>query len=74
MLSTIAKSDVFFVVTTIAVIAITIAIIVLLIYLIGVAKTLRRIALRAETEADSWTDMIASLRKRIKQFFTGKKK
>jgi uncharacterized protein YoxC len=78
------KADVFFFVTTIAVVLITIGLVVGLVYLIKILRTIKRISSRAEHTANMVADDITELRntikeegispKRILNFFTKKSK
>ena len=82
MQESLLKSDVFFFVTTVAVILITLGFVIGLVYLIKILNTLKRISLRAEKTANMVADDIAELRdsikekgfspKRILGFFMGK--
>jgi uncharacterized protein YoxC len=64
---TFIKADVFFFVTTIAVILVTIGLVVGMIYLMSILRTIKRISRRAEKTADMVADDIVELRNVIKE-------
>jgi len=64
---TFIKADVFFFVTTIAVVLVTIGLVVGMIYLISIMHTIKRISRRAEKTADMVADDIVDLRNTIKE-------
>ncbi len=66
MEATILKSDIFFFVTTISVIIITLGLAIGLIYLIKILHTIKRISQRAEDTANLVADDIVELRNTIK--------
>lgn len=60
------KSDIFFFITSIAVVIIAILLTILIIYLIKVSKDIRYISKRAKTEADNIIDDVSQLRTNLK--------
>lgn len=60
------KSDVFFFITSIAVIVISALLVVLIIYLIKVFRDIKYISNKAKTEADLISQDISELRKNVK--------
>lgn len=65
--SSIAKADIFFVITSAAVVLLTIFLIVGMFYFIGILRVIKRISSRAERTADMVADDIVELRDTIKQ-------
>lgn len=61
------KSDIFFFITSVAVVIIAILLTVLIIYLIKVSRDIRYISQRAKTEADNIIDDVSQLRANIKE-------
>ena len=61
------KSDVFFFITSIAVVVIAILLTILIVYLIKVSKDIRYISQKAKTEADNIIDDVSQLRTNLKQ-------
>lgn len=73
-METLAKSDIFFVVTGIAVIVITVLLVWLLIYLLRIARVAFRISKDVEGEAGEIKKLFSRSRKAItKKIFPGKK-
>jgi hypothetical protein len=62
-----AKSDIFFVVTTFAVIIVTIVIVVAAVYVVKILKTVKYISDRAKQETDMMAEDIADLRSELKK-------
>ncbi len=62
----IAKSDIFFFVTTIAVIAIAIALVIALIYIIEILRDIREVSGKARQESEEIIKEIGSLRQKVK--------
>jgi uncharacterized protein YoxC len=67
MNETLIKADIFFFVTTVAVVIITIGLVVGMIYLIRILHVIKRISHRAEKTADMVADDIVELRNTIKE-------
>ena len=65
-MDTVAKSDFFFFVTTIAVIVVTLVLIVALTYVIRIASDIKYISKRAKEETDDIADDIRSARENLK--------
>jgi hypothetical protein len=63
----IAKSDVFFVVTTVAVILITIVVVIGCAYIIGILRTVKRISRMAERTTQDVSEDINELRDDVKR-------
>lgn len=61
------KSDIFFVVTTIAVVAVAIAIIIALIYLIGVLRDARKLSSKAREEGEAIIHDVGEIREAAKK-------
>lgn len=61
------KSDIFFFITSVAVVIIAILLTVLIIYLIKVSRDIRYISQRAKTEADNIIEDVSQLRANIKE-------
>jgi hypothetical protein len=61
------KQDIFFFITTVAVIVLTLLLGLLLIYLIRIAKTLDEITKRVRQETDIIVDEVGELRAKIKR-------
>lgn len=66
-MNTLAKADVFFFITSIAVVIITIACIVVLVYLALVMRNIKRISDAAHREARGIADDIAAFREDVKK-------
>lgn len=65
-MESIAKSDMFFFVTTIAVIVLTLVLVVALAYVIRIASDIKYIAHRAKQETDEIADDLKSARETLK--------
>lgn len=65
--SSIAKSDVFFVITSVAVVIITITIAIAAVYVIGILRAVKRISRMAEQTTEAVTEDIDELRADIKR-------
>ncbi len=61
------KQDIFFFVTTIAVVLISIVFLVVLVYLAKILKDIKYISKKAKTEADLITEDLSELRQNIKE-------
>lgn len=61
-----AKSDVFFVITTLAVVIITILLIVLIIYLIRLSRDIKHITRQAKEQSDLIAGDLNELRQKVK--------
>ena len=66
-MNSLVKSDVFFFITSIAVVVIAILLTILIVYLIKVSKDIRYISQRAKTEADNIIEDVSKLRSNIKE-------
>lgn len=66
-MESIAKSDIFFFVTTISVIVVTLVLVVALAYIIRIASDLKHIAGRAKQETDEIADDLKSARIALKE-------
>lgn len=67
MQDSLLKSDIFFVVTTVAVVLVTILVCILAIYLIMIARKVKDISGKAEQQADLISEDISELRGSLKQ-------
>ncbi len=70
----ILKQDVFFFITSVAVIFLTFLVGALVIYLILIAHKINRIVGRVKQETDIIADVVGEVRKRVKKFFTNVRK
>jgi predicted Holliday junction resolvase-like endonuclease len=66
-MESVAKSDVFFFVTTVAVIVVTLVIVVALAYIIRIASDIKYISTRAKQETDEIVDDLKSARETLKE-------
>ena len=66
-MNSLIKSDVFFFITSIAVVVLTILLCVLIFYLIKVSKDIKYISQKAKSEADNVVKDIQNLRDGVKQ-------
>ena len=66
-MNSLLKSDVFFFITSIAVVIIAILLAVLIVYLIKVSRDIKYISQRAKTEADNIIDDVSKLRTNLKE-------
>jgi len=66
-MNSLIKSDVFFFITSIAVVVIAILLTILIIYLIKVSKDIRYISQKAKTEADNIIQDVSQLRTNLKE-------
>jgi len=66
-MNTILKSDVFFFITSVAVVILTILLVILIIYLIKISRDVKNIAAKAKVEANNIIDDVSSLRQNIKE-------
>lgn len=66
-MDTLIKVDIFFFITAIAVVLISIVFLVVLVYLIKILRDVKYISKRAKTEADLITGDLSALRKNIKE-------
>jgi hypothetical protein len=64
--TTLIKADIFFFITAIAVIFLTLLVIVSLVYVISILRTLRYIANKAKTQADLLHEDVNDLRQHIR--------
>lgn len=62
-METIVKADIFFVVTTVAVVGVAVAFIVAIIYLISILRQLRGLMIRIREEGEAIADDIKAVRK-----------
>lgn len=61
------KQDIFFFITTVAVMTVTVLLGVFLVYLIRIARTVDRILVKVREETDIITEELAELRKNIRK-------
>ena len=61
------KSDVFFFVTTLAVIVVSVALVIALIYLISILRDARKLSSRARLEGEAILDDLGNAREGVKQ-------
>lgn len=61
------KQDIFFVVTTIAVITLTILLAILIVYIIKISRNVKYISEKAKSEADLISEDISTLRTNVKE-------
>ena len=61
------KQDIFFFITTIAVIIVTVLMAILIIYIIKISKNVKYISEKAKTEADLIAEDISNLRTNVKE-------
>lgn len=66
MNDTLIHADIFFFITTIAVILFTILAIIILVYVVGIVRSFSYIAKRLQKESDQVADDIAEIRERVK--------
>ncbi len=66
-MNSLLKSDVFFFITSIAVVVIAILLTILIVYLIKVSRDIKYISQRAKTEADNIIDDVSKLRTNLKE-------
>lgn len=66
-MNTIMKSDIFFFITSIAVVIIAVLLVILIVYLIKVSKDIKYISQKAKTEADNIIQDVSTLRTNIKE-------
>lgn len=66
-MNTLIKSDIFFFITSIAVVVIAVLLTILIIYLIKVSKDIKYISQKAKTEADNIIQDVSTLRTNIKE-------
>lgn len=64
--NTLIHANIFFFITTIAVILFTILIVIILVYVVGIVRSFSYIAKRLQKESDQVADDIAELRERVK--------
>lgn len=62
-----AKMDIFFFVTTIAVVVLTILLAILIIYIIKISKDIKYITRKAKSEADIISGELSELRENVKE-------
>ncbi len=67
----IAKADIFFVVTTIAVVAIAVGVVVALVYVIRILRDANAVSKRARKEGEAIIDDVSVVRGSIVKLFTG---
>ncbi len=65
-METIAKSDIFFFITSVATIILTLFLAVLLYYLVKISRDLKYISQKAKAEADKIVEDVGNLRENIK--------
>lgn len=70
-MESILKADIFFVITTLVVIAIAIGLIILLIYVIRIVRTVEHIAKRVRDESDKIIDDVDAVRGQVKRVGKG---
>ena len=66
-MNNILKSDIFFFITSVAVIIIAILLVILIVYLIKVSKDIKYISQKAKAEADNIIQDVSTLRTNIKE-------
>ena len=65
-METLAKSDVFFLITTIAVVLVTLVIVVAAVYIVKILNDIKYIAGRVKNESDNLSEDISDLRNHFK--------
>ena len=66
-MNTFMKADVFFVVSTLAVIVVTVCLVWLLVYIIGIVRDIKKLSKKAEEEGERIIDDLSVLRQSVKK-------
>lgn len=73
-MDTIAKSDIFFLVTTLAVVILTVVGFIILVYIWKIVRNIKDVSEHAKSEAVEIIDEIHGVKSKIKSFFKKRKK